>query len=463
MIDAAHALERSSDRFVETSLGVLRAIFGEAYARWFSIVCWDGTRVEAAESPRFVLRLQVPYALRAAFLPPLDLNPGRAFVNGWYALEGDIEAAIDTFSRAVNALPKSAFPLLVARLLRLPKPPRALDEGAHLRGRIHSRRRDADAIGFHYDQPLAFYEAFLDPALVYSCAYFEDGITSLEAAQQAKIDYILRKVRLRPGQRLLDIGCGWGALVMRAAERFGAKTLGITLSRAQYGEARRRVEARGLGDRVRIERRDYRDLRGEEFDAIVSVGMVEHVGRAHLAGYFEAALAVLRPGGLFLNHGIAEESPGRTGGRATGFIERYVFPDGELVAIGDVLAIAERAGFEVRDVENLREHYARTLRDWISSLERNEAAVIAATDERTFRIWRLYMGGSAQGFASGRMGLFQSLLAKADPQGYVAIPATRRDLYPMSGTRPEGSEDARGEPDPARGRVAQGESATLTL
>jgi cyclopropane-fatty-acyl-phospholipid synthase len=313
--------------------------------------------------------------------------------------------------------------------LRLPKPP-ADDEGAvHLRGLLHSRRRDAAAVGFHYDQPLAFYQAFLDPNLVYSCGYFDDGVTTLEQAQLAKIDYILRKVRLAPGERLLDVGFGWGALAIRAAERFGADVVGVTLSRGQYDEGRRRVAQRGLEGRVSIELRDYRDVRAQSFDKIVSVGMVEHVGHSHLAEYFAAAFTALRDGGFFLNQGIAEESPGRAGGRSTGFIDRYVFPDSDLVAISDVVVFAERAGFEVRDVENLREHYARTLRAWVANLEHNAQAAQEAPDARTIRIWRLYMAGSAQGFASGRMGLFQSLLAKPGAGGSVALPPTRRDLY----------------------------------
>jgi cyclopropane-fatty-acyl-phospholipid synthase len=233
---------------------------------------------------------------------------------------------------------------------------------------------------------------------------------------------------LQPGERLLDIGCGWGALVIRAAQRFGAQALGITLSQAQYDEAQRRIAEAGVADRVRVELRDYRELRGETFDKVVSVGMVEHVGRERLDTYFRAAYDALRDGGLFLNHGIAQQSRDGRGYRVGGFMARYVFPDGDLIGIDAALRGAERAGFEIRDVENLREHYARTLRAWYANLEAHRDRVIAATDERTFRIWRIYLAGSARNFWRGQMGLFQTLLAKNLGRP-GQIPATRRDLY----------------------------------
>jgi cyclopropane-fatty-acyl-phospholipid synthase len=265
--------------------------------------------------------------------------------------------------------------------------------------------------------------------LVYSCAYWDDSIESLDDAQAAKLDYTLRKLRVRPGDRILDIGCGWGALVIRAAQRFGAQALGITLSRAQCDEAQRRIARAGVSDRARVELRDYRDLHGERFERIVSIGMFEHVGRARFAEYFRAAYDALHPGGLFLNHAISDQSVGRRSWRDRGFIDRFIFPDGELVTVADALQVAERTGFEVRDVENLREHYARTLRAWVSNLERNRDAAIAAAGEQIYRLWRLYLAGSAQGFSIGRLGVFQSLLGRPHADGSVDIPATRRELY----------------------------------
>jgi cyclopropane-fatty-acyl-phospholipid synthase len=423
-------LPRSSDAAART-LAALRMLFRGRSAVDFSVALWDGTRIAASRTERFTLIVRAPFALRAAFAPPLDLSPARAYIEDWIDIAGDAEAAVDTLERAVQSLSHAQAVILAARVWRLPKPPRLTRDSdeAHLHGKQHSRRRDVAAIAFHYDQPVTFYQTFLDPNLVYSCAYFEHDDFTLQQAQEAKIDYVLRKLRLTPGERLLDIGCGWGALVMRAAERFGAQALGITLSRSQYDVAQRSIAERGLAERAGVELRDYRDLRDMRFDKIVSIGMVEHVGRSRLRAYFESAFRALVPGGLFLNHGIADQSPGRRGLELSGFIGHYIFPDGELEPIGDMLSFAERSGFEVRDVENLREHYHRTLRAWVANIERNAKAAVEASGERAFRAWRIYMAGSAQGFHSGRMGIFQSLLAKPATDGSVPLPPTRRDLY----------------------------------
>jgi cyclopropane-fatty-acyl-phospholipid synthase len=423
------AISTSASPDVDGAIAILKVLFRSEFARRFSVRLWDGTTIPAAERADFEFLVNAPFALRAAFTPPLDLNPGRAYVERYIDIGGDAEAAVDAFASAIERLPKAVLPVLGYRLARAPRPPSdGAIRQAHLRGKLHSRARDAAAIGFHYDQPLAFYQAFLDPAMVYSCAYFDEGITSLEEAQRAKIDHIFRKIRLMPGDRLLDIGCGWGALVIAAAQR-GARALGITLSRTQYEEATRRIADLGLQGRAEVQLRDYRELGKRIFDKIVSVGMVEHVGRGRMRRYFEAAFTALRPGGLFLNHGIADQTPKRRGIRASGFIDRYVFPDGDLISVSESNVFAERTGFEVRDVENLREHYARTLRAWVANLETRHDEVVRLTDERTFRIWRLYMAGSAQGFNRGRMGLFQTLLAKPDAEGQSSVSATRRDLY----------------------------------
>jgi cyclopropane-fatty-acyl-phospholipid synthase len=408
------------------TLAILHVLFGEPQTWTFAARLWDGTSV-GAERPPFTFELREPFAMRAVLTPPLDLGPGRAFTNGWLDVTGDLEAAVHVLRRALAAGSKRRLPRLLGLAARLPAPPSAAERPARLAGRTHSKARDAGAIAHHYDRSKAFYAAFLDPELVYSCAYYDDGVDDLESAQRAKLDYLLRKLDLQPGETLLDIGCGWGALAVRAA-RAGARVTGITLSREQHAEATRRVREAGVADRVSIERCDYRDLGGRTFDKIVSVGMVEHVGRECLDAYFSRAFALLRRGGLFLNHGIAPLARGRDE-RATGFIARYVFPDGDLLAISHVLAAAERAGFEVRDVENLREHYTLTLRAWLANLERARDAAIAASDERTYRIYRLYLAGSAEGFASGRLAVYQSLLAKPDETGRVAPPRTRRALY----------------------------------
>lgn len=419
----------TSDANTRVAAAVLRLIFGEAYARNFSVRLWDGTLMAAERTSLFTLGVTSAGALRAAFTLPVDLHAGRAFAAGLLTVDGDVEASVDEIYSALERLRKPQLLLLLNLLLRLPKERIPALREARLSGRRHSRERDRAAIGFHYDQPLEFYRTFLDDNLVYSCAYFDDGISSLGDAQIAKIDHILRKVRLRRDERLLDIGCGWGALVIRAAKEYGAQVVGVTLSVSQYEEAQRRIAAAGLENRARVELWDYRELPVTAFDKIVSVGMFEHVGRAKLRKYFTTAFDLLKPGGLFLNHGIAGQDRGRRGSKSSGFIERFIFPDGELVAISDALLVAERAGFEIRDVENLREHYTRTLRAWVSNIESHCAEAIAAGGEESYRAWRLYLAGSAQGFRTGRIGLFQALLAKPEADGRVPLPPTRRDLY----------------------------------
>lgn len=421
----------SDDPYARIAVAVLRLLFRDAYAREFGIRLWDGTRIVATGEERFTLCVNAPGALRMVFARPIDLAAGRAFGANLLDADGNLEEAIDAFYRAGSSL-RLLDAFRIARLLRrLPNPKLPPLREAHLRGRVHSRARDRAAIGFHYDQPIEFYQTFLDRAMVYSCAYWDDGVERLDDAQAAKLDYTLRKLQLKPGERLLDIGCGWGAMVIRAAQ-LGARALGITLSRLQHEEAQRRIAAAGVADLARVELRDYRELRGERFDKIASVGMFEHVGHARFGEYFRAVYESLRPGGLFMNHAIADESRRRGGGRATGFLGHYIFPDGELVSISESLAAAERAGFEVRDVENLREHYARTLRTWVSSLESRRDEAVAAAGETNYRLWRLYMAGSAQGFNVGRIAVYQSLLARPDEKGHVTLPSTRRGLYARS-------------------------------
>jgi cyclopropane-fatty-acyl-phospholipid synthase len=417
-----------ADPHVAVADQALHELFGDAYLGDFGVAFWDGTHLQGQRDERFVLRVNASGALRSAFSPPVDLNAGRAFAAGIIDVEGDVEAAVDALLRASTSLSLPRSVRLLRALRRLPKGALPTMREAKLHGRVHSRERDRLAIGFHYDQPIEFYRAFLDREMVYSCAYYDDGVDSIDAAQSAKLDYTLDKLRLKDGERLLDVGCGWGALVVRAAQRYGAHVLGITLSQTQYDEAQRRIAAALVGNRARVELRDYRELGEEQFDKIVSVGMFEHVGRPLLPEYFRAVYDALRPGGLFLNHGISDQSDGRKSGRASGFMERFVFPDGELVAVSEALNLAERTGFEVRDVENLREHYTRTLRAWVGRLEANRDAAIATAGEQSYRTWRLYMAGSAQGFSSGRLGVFQSLLAKP-AAGRVDLPPTRRALY----------------------------------
>jgi cyclopropane-fatty-acyl-phospholipid synthase len=292
----------------------------------------------------------------------------------------------------------------------------------------------------HYDVGNDFYALWLDERCIYSCAYFPTGTEDLAAAQEAKLEHICRKLRLRPGEQLLDVGCGWGGLLEYAATRHGVSGVGITLSEPQAAGARARLAAAGVGDRVRVEVRDYRDLPPAwQFDKAVSVGMREHVGAARLPAYFAAVHGALRPGGLFLDHGIVRGGGAEAQGAAAwlrsrlwrrdAFVRRYVFPDGELVPLGTLLGVAERAGLEARDVEGLREHYARTLRCWVARLEAAHAEAAALVGEHTYRVWRLYMAGTILGFERGRLTLIQTLFAKPLPGGAVVVPASRADLY----------------------------------
>ncbi len=415
------------NEYTRTASQVLEQVFGEDLNR-FAVRLWDGSQLGSRNGAPFTLVVNDASALRSAFRPPVDLNAGRALAAGLLDIEGDLEAAVDMMMR--RSLTGGRMLRAAFQLRRLPKATLPKLREAHLRGKRHSIDRDRQAIGFHYDQPIGFYRTFLDTEMVYSCAYFDEGVTTLEQAQGAKIDYSLRKLRLQRGERLLDIGCGWGALVIRAAQKFGARVLGVTLSRSQFSEAQRRIQEAGLQGQASVELRDYRELEATSFDKIVSIGMFEHVGRSKMGEYFRTAFRLLRRGGLFLNHAIAQQHPGT--GKATGFMDAFIFPDGELVRVSNSLQYAERAGFEVRDVENLREHYHRTLREWISRLEAGRAHAIAAAGEQSYRAWRLYLAGSAQGFASGRLGLFQSLLAKPQEDGRVEVPPTRRDLYTAS-------------------------------
>jgi cyclopropane-fatty-acyl-phospholipid synthase len=409
------------------SIDVLTVLLGARLGRDVAVRLWDGSAI-AAPDAKFELLVNAPFALRAAFSPPLSLRPGEAFVEKWIDVSGDLETAVDAIERGTEHLSPVDLARIAAGIAGLPRPPRATGS-ANLSGATHSKARDAAAIGFHYDQPIEFYASFLGSQLVYSCAYWDDGVEDLEAAQRAKLEYSLDKLRLSPGMQLLDIGCGWGGLIIAAAQR-GVRALGITLSERQYEEARRRIEALGLGAFARVERTDYRDLGGRRFDAISSIGMVEHVGRERLNEYFAVAYDALEPGGLFLNHGITGQTRDGKGIRiGNDFIGRYVFPDGDLVPIGMTLNAAEAAGFEVRDVENLREHYARTLRAWVANLESNRTEAIAATSEHAYRVWRLYMTGSARNFGLGRLGLAQTVFAKPGSDGSSRIPTTRRDLY----------------------------------
>ncbi len=399
---------------------LLRKIGGEPVPR---MRAWNGDEWGPDDAPATIV-LNHPGALRSMFLPPSDLSAAEAYIYGDVDFEGDLYwllrfgAALDTARRG---------PLRTTRLLRLLRSlpddhGREEAEQPRFSGILHSKRRDRAAVSHHYDTGNEFFAQFLDPQMVYSSAHFLSASDSLEDAQRRKLDLICRKLRLSPGMTLLDVGCGWGALAIHAAREFGVNVTGITLSEEQAREARRRVDVARLSGQVEIEVTDYRDLK-DRFDAIASVGMVEHVGRKELGKYFGKLRDVLAPGGQLLNHGIVTRDRKR-GRRRPSFVNTYVFPDGELTNIDEVIAAAEDEGFELRDAESLRASYALTLQRWVANLERNSDAAVAAASDQVYRIWRLYMAGSAVAFDRAAITIYQLLLSDPDrPWTYG-----RRDL-----------------------------------
>lgn len=412
------------------ALHLLQYLLGDFHPRDFAIVLWDGTvwEPEPGHFCRFTWRIDDPDVLRTLMGSASQVSLGEAYIHGDFDIDGDIEAVFPLAEHLIHRKWSVKEKLhLGSLMLALPHGQSHL-HGADLHGPLHSRQRDREAISYHYDVSNDFYALWLDPNMVYSCAYFSTPACSLEDAQVQKLDYICRKLRLKSGERILDIGCGWGGLLIHAARQYGVRAMGITLSSQQLEFARRRIERERLSGQCEVQLLDYRDLdEPGGFDKVVSVGMVEHVGAPKLPEYFERALRFLRPGGVFLNHGI-----GRAGNRPAPdgptFTDVYVFPDGELVPISTTLEAAEKAGFEVRDVENLREHYSLTLHHWGQRLEAHAAEARRVAGEVKYRIWRLYLAGSAHYFRSGKLDLYQTLMVKNE-NGKSGLPLTRQDWY----------------------------------
>ncbi|CAD5376094.1 putative fatty acid methyltransferase [Pseudomonas sp. OF001] len=373
---------------------------------------WDGHQLDLGPEPQVTLEVRDPQLLTRLAHPSLDLL-GSAYVEGAMDIQGSLEQAIqlaDALTAALLGDREAAPPVRPA----------------------HDKASDAADIHYHYDLSNDFYRLWLDRDMVYSCAYYETGMEDLDTAQQAKLRHLCRKLRLAPGERLLDVGCGWGGLARFAAREFGAEVYGITLSREQLRLARERVAEEGLQDRVQLEYLDYRDLPADgRFDKVVSVGMFEHVGHANLALYFQTLQRAVKPGGLVMNHGItARHTDGRPVGRGGGaFIDRYVFPHGELPHLATAVARMSEAGLEVVDVESLRLHYARTLRFWSERLERRLDEARQLVPERALRIWRLYLAGCAYGFEREWINLHQILAVRPRPDGSHDLPWSRADLY----------------------------------
>ena len=372
---------------------------------------WDGKEIDMGPAPSVTLEIRDPGLIPRLAHPSLALLGG-AYVEGKLDLHGPLEEVIrigDEISRALG----DAHPQLPVR-------------------EAHDKATDAEAISYHYDLSNAFYQLWLDRDMVYSCGYFETGSEDLDQAQQAKLRHLCRKLRLQPGDRLLDVGCGWGGLARFAAREYGAQVFGITLSAEQLRLGRERVAAEGLEGRVQLELLDYRDLPTDgQFDKVVSVGMFEHVGHANLPLYCRQLAAVVRPGGLVLNHGItSRHTDGRPVAHGAGeFIDRYVFPHGELPHLVEIGACISESGLEIVDVESLRLHYARTLQLWSERLESRLEEAQQLIPERALRIWRVYLAGCAYGFRRNWINLHQILASKPLPDGSHELPWTRADLY----------------------------------
>lgn len=369
---------------------------------------WNGQQYDLSNDPKVIVDVPSLASLRHLIHPTLD-SLGEAYVEGKLQVQGSVTDIIDVASKLVEASPDGA-------------PERSKHKYFH-----HSKKVDAESISYHYDVSNDFYRMWLDKNMVYSCGYFHSMDDSLDQAQEQKIDHILNKIRLQPGQTLLDVGCGWGALIIRAAQKYGAKAIGVTISEQQYEEAQRRIKEAGLEDTCEVRLQDYRDVTGK-FDRITSVGMFEHVGLANLEAYFRKLNDLLADDGLIMNHGITSSDPDSAGAPAGGgdFIDKYVFPNGELPHISLVMHEMAKAGLEATDAENLRRHYAMTLEHWAANFEAQSEKLQQMVDEKHFRIWRVYLAGCAHAFHQDWVSIYQVLATKS---GHYSLPLTRDYMY----------------------------------
>ena len=438
----ANAQESSSgapNAHADAALRILKRLL-QGFAGGADLRLWNDSSHSVGEGPpTFTLVLRDPMLLRSLVTTRGPVLLADAYFRGQIDVEGDLYSALALKGHFEGLeLPWRDKLAMLLDAWRLPsstnsraataKAGTLLTRLARRFSRQHTRDSDRQAIAFHYDVSNDFYALWLDTERVYSCAYFKTPEDTLDEAQRNKLEHICRKLRLQPGERLLDIGCGWGALICWSARHHGVRAHGVTLSQAQHDFAQQRIIDEGLQSLVTVELRDYRDLHGEAvYDKVASVGMFEHVGLANIPTYLATVERVLRPGGLFLNHGITHDEEGWNHTVATEFINRYVFPDGEFDCVSNIQLGMERAGFEIQDVEALRRHYALTLRHWVQRLEANRDAALCEVDEPTYRVWRLYMAACALEFEAGGTGIYQILASRRGVE--TSLPLTRQDLY----------------------------------
>jgi cyclopropane-fatty-acyl-phospholipid synthase len=402
-------------------------------------LAYDGSKAGAEDSP-VRITVRSPTAVSYLAQAPGGLGLARAYVSGHLDVEGDMYAALARmihaqrmdldFPERLKLLRQLGGPKVL--LPRVPPPPQEVRVNRRwLSGRRHSKARDASAISHHYDVSNTFYEWVLGPSMAYTCACYPSEDASLEEAQANKFDLVARKLGLRPGMRLLDVGCGWGSMVMHAAREYGVHALGVTLSQEQALWAQRAIKDAGLSELAEVRHQDYRDVAETEFDAVSSIGLTEHIGKAQLPGYFAFLYGKLRPEGRLLNHCITRTDSTEPARRPDGFIYRYVFPDGELEAPGHLVSLMHDAGFEVRHEENLREHYAKTLAGWCANLDEHWDEAVAEVGEGKARVWRLYMAGSRLGFERNQIQLHQVLGVRLGANGTSGMPL-RPDWEPVA-------------------------------
>jgi cyclopropane-fatty-acyl-phospholipid synthase len=423
-----------SEKYLEIGRKILALAFASADLRGLKIRFWDGSEWTPKKTAKVRVTITLNHAgsLRRMFLPPGELSLGEAFIYGDFDLDGERDVIFEMAQRlgapnwSIATKGKN-----LKLLMQLPRRKAPIDykyAAKKKSGRLHSKARDRDSVAFAYDVSNDFFALFIDKRMVYTCAYFKTKSDSLEQAQLQKLELICRKLNLQKGDKLFDLGCGWGALSIYAAKNYGVQTHGVTLSAEQGKEAIARIKKEGLSKMCKVEVKDYRDVPPiGQFDKVAAIGMMEHIGESELNSFYAHMWGLLEPGGMLLSHGIATNGAENT--MASPFTQKYIFPDGQAVNAAARATAAIHAGFEVRDIENLREHYVLTSLYWLKGLERNKKKIIAMRDETFYKIAWIAMAGAHYRFKSGSNGLIQDLYYKPDPTGKITPPLNREGWY----------------------------------